>query len=66
MNFMIKQPKSQYQSYLMRLWRAGRDKAWRVMIESVETHERHGFADVEGLCAFLHDQMKDENQARKE
>jgi hypothetical protein len=47
------------QSYLMRLWRADKGKAYRVMLESVDTHERHGFASVEDLCAFLREQMKE-------
>jgi len=65
MSLIPREPEPQYQSYLMRLWRADRDKAWRVMLESVATHERHGFADVEGLCAFLHEQMKDKDQTGK-
>jgi hypothetical protein len=47
---------SQYQSYLLRLWRAGEGKACRVMLERVDSHERHGFADLEDLCAFLREQ----------
>jgi len=65
MGFITKEPESQYRSYLMRLWRADRDKVWRVMLECVETHERHGFADVEGLYAFLCEQVNDRNQAGK-
>lgn len=47
------QREPQYQSYLLRLWRAGEGKACRVMLEHVDSHERHGFADLEDLCAFL-------------
>jgi hypothetical protein len=50
---------SQYQSYLLRLWRAGEGKACRVMLERVDSHERHGFADLEELCAFLREQAND-------
>jgi hypothetical protein len=50
------QPESQYQSYLLRLWRAGEGKVCRVMLERVDSHERHGFADLEDLCAFLREQ----------
>lgn len=53
---------SQYQSYLLRLWRAGEEKAWRVMLEHISTRDRHGFADLEGLCVFLREQMKDKVQ----
>jgi hypothetical protein len=27
------------------------------MLESVDTHERHGFANIQDLCAFLSEQM---------
>lgn len=57
---MMKQPESQYQSYLLRLWCDGEGKTWRVMLEHVGTHERHGFADLVGLCAFLQRRMNDE------
>jgi hypothetical protein len=50
---------SRYQSYLLRLWCTGEGKAWRVMLEHVGTRERRGFADLEGLCAFLREQMDD-------
>ena len=53
---MKQSPESQYQSYLLRLWRAGEGKACRVMLERVDSHERHGFADLEELCAFLREQ----------
>ncbi len=59
---MMKQPESRYQSYLLRLWRADEEKAWRVMLEHVGTHERHGFADLAGLCAFLQKQMDDQEE----
>lgn len=50
------QREPQYQSYLLRLWRADGEKACRVMLEHVGSHERHGFADLEDLCAFLREQ----------
>jgi hypothetical protein len=59
---MMKQPESQYQSYLLRLWRAGEGKNWRVVLEHVGTHERYGFADLDGLCTFLREQMRNEIQ----
>ncbi len=59
---MMKQPESQYKSYLLRLWRDGEGKAWRVMLEHISTHERHGFADMEGLCTFLREQMNDQGK----
>ena len=62
MSITANQTEPKYHSYLMRLWRAGKEKAWRVMLECVETHERHGFADLEGLCAFLREQMTEKKQ----
>jgi hypothetical protein len=53
---MREQPESQYQSYLLRLWRTGEGKTCRVMLERVDSHERHGFVDLEELCAFLREQ----------
>jgi hypothetical protein len=53
----MEQLESQYQSYLLRLWYSDEGKTWRVMLECVGTHERHGFVDLEGLCAFLQRQM---------
>jgi hypothetical protein len=47
-----------YKSYLLRLWRdepAGARWRWRAMLESVtEPGERHHFADVHRMLAFLH------------
>jgi hypothetical protein len=56
---MKQSPESQYQSYLLRLWRAGGGKACRVMLEHIGSHERHGFADLEDLCVFLREQASD-------
>ena len=48
----------EYQSYLLRLWRTGsRGKpTWRASLESAQTGERRGFADLESLFAFLEQQ----------
>ena len=54
---MSEQPESHYQSFLLRLWRDGEGKGCRAMLEHVDSHERHGFADVEDLCAFLREQV---------
>lgn len=44
-----------YESYLLRLWES--DKAgeliWRASLESTHTGERHGFADLASLLAYL-------------
>lgn len=48
-------PEERY-SYLLRLWRSGGDGGWRASLQSVQSGERHMFADVESLLAFLVEQ----------
>lgn len=46
--------REEYRSYLLRLWRVRDDgQNWRALMENVETGERHGFASIELLVAFL-------------
>ena len=44
-----------YESFLLRLWES--DEAgqliWRASLESTDTGERHGFADLASLFAYL-------------
>jgi hypothetical protein len=40
-------------SYLLRIWRAGGDGSWRASLQSIPAGERHMFADIERLLAFL-------------
>jgi hypothetical protein len=47
-----------HQSYLLRLWRSGADGQWRASLQSVQTGERHMFADLESLLAFLVEQAQ--------
>jgi hypothetical protein len=45
-----------YRAYLLRLWQSEDERGrrvWRAALEDVRTSERHGFADLERLCAFL-------------
>ena len=44
-----------YLAYLLRLWRITNDGnlVWRASVESPHTGERHGFADLQTLFAFL-------------
>ena len=44
-----------YQAYLIRLWRvrSGGRWLWRAALESPHTGERHAFADLAGLFAYL-------------
>ncbi|CAN5874699.1 hypothetical protein BH10CHL1_BH10CHL1_22280 [soil metagenome] len=47
-----------HQSYLLRLWRSSGDGGWRASLQSVQTNERHMFADLESLLAFLVEQAQ--------
>jgi len=45
-----------YRVYLLRLWLAESEDGrpvWRAALEDARTGERHGFADLARLCAFL-------------
>ena len=44
-----------YLAYLLRLWQVNDDgkPVWRASLESPHTVERHGFANLERLFAFL-------------
>ncbi len=50
------QSQTEYQSYLLRLWRSGKEEPWRAMLEAVNNNERHSFANLEDLIAFLRSQ----------
>jgi len=45
--------------YLLRIWQIGTPDApeWRMMLEALNTRDRIGFVDLEGLSAFLHEQI---------
>ena len=51
-----------YHSYLLRLWRTSNQgkPGWRASLESAQTGERRGFADLESLFAFLEAQTSDD------
>ena len=48
----------EYYSFLLRLWRTSShgNAVWRASLESAQTGERCGFADLESLFAFLEEQ----------
>jgi hypothetical protein len=49
-----------YRAYLLHLWQAEGDDGrpvWRAALEDARTGERRGFADLEGLFAFLKEQL---------
>lgn len=50
-----------YRAYLLRLWQTGDDESasWRALLEDPRTGERHGFADLASLFAFLNDTCRE-------
>lgn len=47
-----------YVAYMLRLWRTRSEGewVWRASLESPHGGERHGFAGLDALCAFLRKQ----------
>jgi len=52
MNFNNPQA-TNYQSYLLRLWRDGPQEPWRATLHASTTGALHHFAEMEHLYAFL-------------
>ncbi len=50
---------SKHRSFILRIWQAGNGRApeWRCSLENAQTRERHGFASVGALLAFLETQL---------
>ena len=42
-----------YRSYLLRLWRDQALDGWHASLQSTQTGQRHSFADLDSLLAFL-------------
>ncbi|HJZ47859.1 MAG TPA: hypothetical protein VKE41_11860 [Roseiflexaceae bacterium] len=63
---MTKEPPA-YRSYLLRLWRVEHEgqSVWRASLESAQTGERHAFADLASLCAFLSEQTAGDSDSGK-
>jgi hypothetical protein len=57
---MVYEP-AYYRAYILRMRRAGSAAApvWRLLLEDVQTHERHGFSSPEQLATFLWQQAGD-------
>ena len=57
--FKVNDNKARYLSFLLRLWpvKENEHTTWRASLESSHTGERHGFADLDMLCAFLRGQI---------
>jgi len=54
---LVLAPKDHW-SYLLRIWRAGKDGGWRASLQSIPGGERHMFANLESLLAFLFDRSQ--------
>lgn len=54
-------------SYLLRLWstRSRGELVWRASLESAETGERWGFADLTDLFAFLEKEVSHRNSTHQ-
>jgi hypothetical protein len=49
-----------YLAYMLRLWQVndGGNSVWRASVESPHSGERHGFANLELLFAFLEEKIE--------
>lgn len=50
---MRKVQSSQYQAYLLRLWKDGDSQDWRALLVDVRSNERQGFAGLDALFEHL-------------
>ena len=61
-------PLSQYQSYLLRIWReephTKTSSPWRFSLEDPHTGFRRGFQDLELLMTFLVDQLQEKRSGQ--
>lgn len=55
---MTKQP-TQYQSYLLRLWRSNAHSTWRSSLQCTDSGEKQTFTDLSALFSFLLTQFAD-------
>jgi hypothetical protein len=57
----------EYLAYMLRLWKSddGEELVWRASVESPHTGERHGFADLEKLYAFLRQKTEGQLQVKR-
>ncbi|MBN1810740.1 MAG: hypothetical protein JXA14_02780 [Anaerolineae bacterium] len=61
------EPQQRYLSYLLRLWQTsdGRKTIWRASLQSPNSEERHGFANLEELMSFLEAQAEQPEDERE-
>lgn len=65
----MKLNESNYQAYLLRLWRDGPRNRWRASLQSTKASDTQLFADVQSLLTFLQSQTDettntDDNRAQ--
>ncbi len=54
----MERSRSQYQSYLLRLWRSNATDPLRIHLEHIGSDRRYGFVDLESLFDFLREQTQ--------
>ncbi len=59
MTFMADKQHAPYLVYVLRLWRNGQDVPWCAALECPRTGERHPFADLAALFAFIESETGD-------
>lgn len=59
---MEEHPPIDYQAYLLRLWRASGETAWRVSLEDPHTRQTYHFPSLKRAVAFV-EQRLDHNSA---
>jgi hypothetical protein len=57
---------SNYQAFVLRIWQEDAAsspalKVWRFSLQDTRTGQRHGFANIEAVNAFLEKMMKEED-----
>lgn len=48
----------EYRSYLIRLWREGVNRPWRISLQDTASGERKGFASLDEAVNFLTHQLE--------
>lgn len=61
---MRKVRSSQYQAYLLRLWKDGDSQDWRALLVDVRSNDQQGFASLEALFEHLRKLTDAGTQAR--
>lgn len=61
MNELTKVCVSEYQSYLLRIWRPCSTVSWRIILEQIQTGERRVFTTVHELYRYLEEMTVSES-----